>query len=246
VKSLLKSLLKSIGYEIHRIQVDQHTDPYMEQLHLLKSTKKPTIIDAGANVGNMTIKYKALFPDATIHAFEPFHESYSQLVRNTYKLPNIHTNQLGLADHEGTRQFHANQTASTNSLLQATQGALKGTNGERFKQTSVISVELVTLDSYALAHDITHIDILKLDVQGAEPQVLQGAARLIASGSINIIFTEIMAAPFYQGQQQFHEALVMYHHLGFNLYNFYDLSAFEGPLRQLDAIFIRNQQPSNQ
>lgn len=239
MKSFLRSILRPLGYEIRRLQVDHHTDPYREQAILLRGCHAPTIIDAGANVGNMTLKYKSLFPHATIHAFEPFQASFEQLTRNTAHLQGVIPNQLGLADANGTRQFHANQTPSTNSLFPATTQALQGTGGERFKSTALVSIDLVTLDTYALDHDLQQIDILKLDVQGAEPQVLQGAAHLIQSGAIHLIFTEIMVAPFYEGQQHLHQALQMYDQLGFRLYNFYDLSAFEGPLRQLDAIFIK-------
>jgi FkbM family methyltransferase len=238
MKNILQATLHSLGYEIRRLQVDHHTDAYREQAVLLPGCQSPTIIDAGANVGNMTLKYKSLFPQATIHAFEPFQASFEQLTRNTAHLEGVIPNQLGLADANGTRQFHANQTPSTNSLLPATTQALQGTGGERFKSTALVSIDLVTLDTYARNHDLQHIDILKLDVQGAEPQVLQGAAQLIKSRAIRLIFTEIMVAPFYEGQQSLHQALQMYDQLGFQLYNFYDLSAFEGPLRQLDAIFV--------
>lgn len=239
MKKLIRKILACWGYEIRRVPQSQRDDAYAEQKLLLSQIGSPVIFDVGANVGNMVEKYHQLFPGAKIHAFEPFGESFQKLKAKCGVLPGVTLNQLGVADILGTRTFSANKVASTNSLLPASKDAFATKGGDRFETKELVEIELTTLDRYAREKNIAQIDLLKLDVQGAEPQVIHGAAELIAAGAIKIIFTEIMATHFYEGQQSLIEALKMYDSLGFKLYNFYDLSAFEGPLRQLDAIFVR-------
>ena len=55
------------------------------------------------------------------------------------------------------------------------------------------AVAVTTLDSVCKEHSIDHIDLLKIDVEGCEYEVLQGAARMIGSLSIDIIQFEINA-----------------------------------------------------
>lgn len=240
IKTFIKKVLRErLGYDIHRIRQSQHEDPFCEQYILLRDVINPVIFDVGANVGNTVMKYKNIFPNSKIHAFEPFQESFDILKNNTSTLCNIYYNQCGLADISGIRRLHINRVPSTNSLLPSSQNALNGKDDKRFETKDTIEISLNTLDNYTQQNGIEQIDLLKLDVQGAEPLIIQGAQDLLERNKIHIIFTEIMVTEFYQSQQPLHEALAMYDRLGFKLYNFYDLSAFEGPLRQLDAIFIR-------
>jgi len=53
------------------------------------------------------------------------------------------------------------------------------------------SVQAVCLDRFCEDHSIARIDLLKLDVQGHENSVLQGAADLIKSGRIGVVFLEL-------------------------------------------------------
>jgi FkbM family methyltransferase len=239
MKKLIRNILASWGYEIRPVLKNKRDDPYAEQILLLSQLRNPLIFDVGANVGNMVEKYHQIFPGAKIHAFEPFDESFQRLKAKCEAFQGVTLNQLGVADKSGSRKFHANKVASTNSLLPASRDAFATKGGERFETKELVEIEITTLDRYAAEKNIAQIDLLKLDVQGAEPQVLQGASGLISAGAIKVIFTEIMVTHFYEGQQSLHEALSMYNSLGFKLYNFYDISAFEGPLRQLDAIFVR-------
>ncbi len=239
MKTLLKNLLRRAGYDIRRAGAPSRDDPYAEQRLLLTEVECPVIFDVGANVGNMVAKYKAMFPQARIHAFEPFKESYRKLQERCQGMDGVVLNQTGAGDRAGRRQFHANKVASTNSLLPASKEGLATSGGDRFSTEKLIEIELTTLDDYTDLRGVDRIDLLKLDVQGSEPEVLNGASRLLERKAVGLIFTEIMVTKFYEGQQSLHEALAMYDRLGFRLYNFYDLSAFEGPLRQLDAIFVQ-------
>jgi hypothetical protein len=52
--------------------------------------------------------------------------------------------------------------------------------------------------AYPKARDISHIDLLNIDVQGGERMVLEGARRLLKNGAVSLIYTEAMFFPFYE------------------------------------------------
>jgi hypothetical protein len=54
-----------------------------------------------------------------------------------------------------------------------------------------LTVETVSLDDFCALKGIQHIDLLKIDIQGNEPEALRGAARLLAERRIRCIFMEL-------------------------------------------------------
>jgi hypothetical protein len=59
-------------------------------------------------------------------------------------------------------------------------------------------------------------------------------------GMINMIYTEIIMLPTYEGQIPFDETISLIRSFGFELFNFYNYSyTKKGQLRQVDAIFIK-------
>ena len=84
---------------------------------------------------------------------------------------------------------------------------------------------------------------MKLDVQGAEHLVLEGATDALRENRISVIFTEIITMPTYVGQISLHEMLRKFDDHNFQLYNIYNLSTVDGRLRQVDAIFVNTMSP---
>lgn len=66
-----------------------------------------------------------------------------------------------------------------------------------------IDVPTLTLDHYCQEGNINKIDILKLDVQGFELSVLQGAEKLLQEGMITLIYSEVTFAKTYENQVRF-------------------------------------------
>src|SRR5439155_20000593 len=82
-------------------------------------------------------------------------------------------------------------------------------------------------------------DLLKIDVQGAELEVLCGAAELLKDGRVGVIFTEVAFVPHYEGAPLMHE---LWRHLAERRFSLYDLTpelyGRDGQLRYGDAIFV--------
>ncbi|MCI0498064.1 MAG: FkbM family methyltransferase [Planctomycetales bacterium] len=235
MKHAIQEFFRKHGYEIHRYQ-----DAFRNQQKLLAGVDAPVIFDAGAHHGCISTLYCDLFPKPAIYAFEPYPDSFAVLKKRTASSGNIHAYNLALSNRCGMAEFNVNPSSATNSLL-PTDPIAPQIWGEGLLETcGKISVETTTVDEFGRAHNIDHIHLLKLDVQGAEPLVLEGARQYCRAGKIDVIYTEIITMPSYSGRMELHEFLTMLHEYGFCLYNFYNFFMCNGRVKQMDAIFTRN------
>ena len=240
-------MFANFGFKISKISTksvihSNTTDAFKIQKHLIKDSNKELIIfDIGAHVGGIALKYNELFLKSKIFCFEPFLESFLELEQKTYTFKNIIAFNKGLSDREGFSKFYSNCSAPTNSLLKAHASSELIWGKGLLDNLGTVDIELTTIDNFVLEYHIEMIDILKMDVQGAEFKVLKGAKKTFEKGIIKMIYTEIIMLPTYEGQMPFEETIKLIRSFGFELFNFYNHSLTnEGQLRQVDAIFIKS------
>jgi FkbM family methyltransferase len=149
---------------------------------LLKKIVQPgmTLIDVGANIGEITlVAAKLVGSSGKVIAFEPMTDIALSLERN---VENNHLDQvviarLGLADTISTAPIYAScgqgQVGDEHQGLGSLYG---GTSGDH---PPVDSIQLTTLDVYLQSHPTRSLDIIKIDIEGAELPCLKGAARTL-------------------------------------------------------------------
>ncbi len=137
-----------------------------------------TILDVGANVGDWSRMAHELFPSATIHSFEILRPTYEVLVAATRHMPRIKANACGLLDHTG--EITLNTFAGVSTITTMTDYP-----HEFERQTA--RGRVITGDEYVRQNGIERIDLLKLDVEGAENLVLTGLEETIRSGRVSIV-----------------------------------------------------------
>lgn len=123
--------------------------------------------DIGANVGFYTLLFSELGgPQGSVVAFEPVPENCGFLRRHVSlnRCHNVVVQELALADFDGTARFDATHSSSEGHLSDA--GSLV--------------VRCARIDSLIAAGKIAPPDLMKVDVEGAETAVLEGAAKLFA------------------------------------------------------------------
>ncbi len=234
----VRALAKKLGYELSKIP---KIEPCFESMQkLLDKVEKPIIFDVGAHQGVYSVLFRKIFPTSVVYAFEPFGDTFSRLKENTASDPSIHPFNFGFSNREGTEIFHSNMHDGTNSLF-STNELSSQTWGEGVLDTkNVVQAEFKTIDSFISAMAIPRIDLLKIDVQGAEYLVMEGAARTCKKESIQLIYNEIITQPTYDGQKRLDEVLTCFYDSGFDLFDIYNLShTKEGRLRQVDTIFTK-------
>jgi FkbM family methyltransferase len=238
MKEVLKSLFKKFGYKV--VNLNSYRDAFMDQVKLI--INNPVIIfDIGACTGEVSLQYNDLFTNTTIYCFEPYLPSFRILKEKTESFTNIKCFNLALSNISGQLNFHVNKSYATNSILATHRDSAKNWNEEVLCTIEEIKIDALTLDDFVDQNQIDKIDILKLDTQGTEYQIIEGASQTINQNKIALIYLEIIMVPTYQEQKNLDEILLLLRNKGFFLYNFYNYSYTNaGELRQVDAIFTRN------
>lgn len=206
----------------------------------LVQTASPLIFDVGAYIGNETKKYLNLFPEAAIHAFEPFKASYAELIRNTEQFTGVTAVNSAVSDMTGTAVLNVGEFTPTNSLLKGDERSGKFWGEGVVSLLSEQKVKTCTIDDYCAQHGIDKINLLKLDVQGMELPALKGAEGMLSRGKIDLIITEAIFAPTYVGQTAFDKLYEFITGQGYYCYNLFNLKSAGGRLTQADIIFVKD------
>lgn len=239
MKNSIKRFLSKFEFKIIRNKdYALYNSSIMQKKIVEKSTKCPVIFDIGAHHGSVSLAYNSLFHKAKIYSFEPFPDSFKDLKRNTKNLENIQSYELAVSDINGESSFYSYKSSPTNSLLATDPMAEEIWKKGLFDLREIFTVSVKTIDELVKEFSLKKIDLLKLDVQGAEPKVLKGAEQAIKGGLIKVIYTEIITLPTYQGQLGLIKSLELFYEYGYSLVGLYNYSyTKKGFLRQVDAIF---------
>lgn len=159
----------------------------IERLSTLTREKPLVVFDVGANRGQFLTLLTHGLEDQTheIHAFEPGSSAFMTLQSAFKEMPHVHLNQQALGAACGTMNLYFDKPGSTLSSLyerQMTNPSLT------FKSNETVTV--VSLDKYCENHHISHIDLLKIDVEGHELEVLRGARKMLAHRRISLVTFE--------------------------------------------------------
>ncbi len=214
-------------------------DPWSVQARLIGGVPQPVIFDVGANVGQTLERYMHVLPGAVVHSFEPFPESYRHLAATAAVYPAAKAHEVALADVPGERVFHTTPGYHTRDslLVRPTEGRRYYHSGAELREQTMVKVE--TLDRFCSEHGIDHVNILKMDVQGAEHLVLSGAENLLARSSIDLIYSEVMFVAHYEGGLLFHELASRLDASEYSVVGLYDLIfARNAQLRYGNALFV--------
>lgn len=145
-----------------------------------------TSFDIGANIGVFSCFMAGL--GAKVHAFEPIPKTFCRLKENVQSnelLDRVQLNCLAVGREQGLVKFHIEERdAATNRMVAP---------GQHFGKaaTSTQLVATISLDEYCRENGIQQIDFLKIDVEGMEPYVLEGARALLTERRIKALLIEI-------------------------------------------------------
>lgn len=175
-----------------------------------------TIFDVGANIGQTSLFLKNHFPQAEIFAFEPVKETYETLKSNARTAPNIKPVRCALGDETGQKVISIREDSELNTLVDCSDRDVA-----MIEKTEEITV--TTLDSFCKEAGISKINLLKMDVQGYELQVLQGADYFIRNGLIDFIYAEVGFAQHNPECQYFHSLNTFLETANFQFSGFYEI-----------------------
>ena len=164
-------------------------------------TDADIILDVGAHIGAFTILAAQRAPRGTVHAIEPSSENFKILSLNvsTNRLPNVRTHRIVLSDTLGELRLYSGVDNWDHSLCtQSCQEALP--DWER--------VPSQTLECFMVANGISRADYMKMNVEGAEYDILLKSPRKVVE-SVACMLIEFHPAEDHEGNEIF-ERLRMY------------------------------------
>ena len=243
---------------------EERTEDYLNKwdlertLKFLINKRNPCIFDVGANNGSSINDFKSWWPNALIHCFEPQKECYESLIEtasiyeagsviiNSSAVGNISSDEAIFYTHDinsGISGFNKINTGSKDSIN------LSKLNDEGIKAkldyTKTVNhhrkVPVVRLDEYISDIDLNlHIDLLKIDTQGFEPEVLDGLGDKLAN--VDVVLTELMFFDFYERSLSFSDIERYLLKYGFKMYDISHLSKnpMNGRTDWIDVIYVND------
>jgi FkbM family methyltransferase len=143
-----------------------------------------TILDVGANQGDMTRLFLRHFPNAIIHAFEPVSSTFVRLQKAFGNLPRARLYALAAAEVSGAAMMRTFAASGLNTMVDQLQ------DGLRANQVGEEKIETCRLDQIVGKFGIRKVDLLKIDVEGFEKNVLLGCGEYLRPEFIRYIFLE--------------------------------------------------------
>jgi FkbM family methyltransferase len=145
--------------------------------------KEVVVFDVGANIGGYSTELSKLFSsNATIYSFEPSKKTFATLKRNVRKYPNINIYNFGFSDKKSKLILYSDKKVS--GLASVYNRRLKHFG---IKMNFKENIKTKTIDSFCIEKNITHINFLKIDVEGHELKVLEGAKKILQNKGIDYI-----------------------------------------------------------
>ncbi len=150
-------------------------------LHRLAATPPATVFDIGANEGDYVESVHKAFPSATIYAFEPHPRTFVRLQERTGSTAKCFN--LACDKEIGSFELHDLAGEKGTQLASLSREALLPLG----RPIESFLIKSITLDEFCAQNKIDRIDLLKIDTEGNERRVLEGAARLLSEGRIDCI-----------------------------------------------------------
>ena len=219
---------------------------YIEALnYILKDEVEPIIFDVGAHIGQTLDLYIKEFNNFKIYSFEPFYKSFKVLSQKSDNYSFASSYNIGFSDKKESAKFYSyiapndDDYSQMNSLFKQKDKSLGEWGFEEVREINEEICEFDTIDNFCNNNSITTVNLLKIDVQGAEYKVLKGATQLLKSKKIKTLILEIIVASNYENLWKLSDYIEYFEKLDYELYGLYNFSyGVNNNLLQLDAIFI--------
>jgi FkbM family methyltransferase len=215
-KSLMRKMLNTIGYDIHKIRLKRS-----DRFKWLTELDIKTIFDIGANEGQFALEVKRFLPAVNLYSFEPLKDVYEQLLKNTRSLETCYSANIALGDINGQKKIKRSEFSPSSSLLE-----MNNIHRDNFPYTARTweeEIEIRRLDDFvSTEHIVIESELLiKLDVQGYEDRVIRGGIDTFRQA--RVVISEVSFQPLYKGQLVFDELYSILKGIGYFCQGFYEI-----------------------
>lgn len=164
-----------------KLVFDNAWEPFETEIFKREIKPGDVVVDLGANIGYYTLLAASLVgPGGKVYAFEPEPDNFALLKKNVEanRFPNVVLEQKAVSNQSGKLKLYVSDQNKGDHQIYA--------SGER---RSFVEISAVRLDDYFSGYAGT-VDIVKMDIQGAEGLALEGMEKLLARFPKLKLFTE--------------------------------------------------------
>lgn len=239
VRDAREQLKMAVRTTLYKRRLDLVRDPFPVRIAAaLGFFALDTVIDVGANVGQYGSSLRAAGYRGRIVSCEPLSDAYARLERRAGSDAAWTAVRTAVGAGPGTTSINVSANSYSSSVLPMTSAHTGAAPGSEYVATE--TVEVTTLAALVKAQSIDPARTwLKIDTQGYESQVLDGAADLV--GAFAAIQLELSFVPLYDGQALFDELVGRLTGAGLSMYGldggFSDPRT--GRTLQCDGVFVR-------
>jgi FkbM family methyltransferase len=237
-KYVAKRLARAAGIEVRRFR--PASSPSAQLCAMLWAHKVNLVFDVGANTGQFgqELRWHVGYAGRIV-SFEPMRAAHEQLIRTAAgdELWQV-ARRAAVGAESGTVSINVARNSVSSSILPMLSAHTNAAPESCYAGSELVPLE--PLDS--LAHEFIReesVVFLKIDTQGYESQVLQGAAKILerAVG----VQLELSLIPLYVGQKLMPEMIEHMRAMGFDLWGITPTFAepATGRMLQVDAVFFR-------
>lgn len=226
----LKSTIeKAFAFKIYRNSIPRGTDLFFDLDKAYRLNSFRTVFDVGANVGQSAQEYIQQFPKAKIYSFEPATLPFKQLQEINKKYTRLSSFQLGMGKKKGKISININPNSLTNSIR------------NKRPEDKVEEIEITSIDTFCQEYNIDKIDFLKIDTEGYDLEVLEGANTFLADQKINIVMLECEPVAFSNYFTSFTNIAHKLYDLEYELFGIYQQQPYwdgRNSILYFNAVFI--------
>jgi FkbM family methyltransferase len=209
VKSLFRRKLSRLWKPVRqlrdRLRGLEKTPITHEDIARLIDRPDPTILEIGCNDGSDTLKFLEIMPRAKLFCFEPDPRAIARFKTTLGpKFAAVKLFEIALSDRTGQIDFHMSdgktaeypQGYDQSGSIRRPAKVTKYHPWLKFEKT--VKVTTCRLDDWATEHNVSNVDFIWMDVQGAEGDVIIGAPHVLQA--TRFLYTEYNNHELYDGQ----------------------------------------------
>ncbi|MBX2895003.1 MAG: FkbM family methyltransferase [Cyclobacteriaceae bacterium] len=235
IKKIIQSCLQKIGYEVKK-----YPSPELKsRLRAMENFKINKILDVGANAGQFGKSMRSQGFRGEIVSFEPLSSAFGLLKKHSQNDANWTIHNMAIGDTDGEITINVSKNSFSSSIRNMLPTHLENASESVYIEKEKVKIHRLDSIFENFYKESDHI-LLKIDTQGYEKNVLDGASRSL--DKIVGISLEMSLVPLYEGEMLFLQMIPYLQQNGFTLYSLESefTSPNTGQLLQVNGVFYKN------
>ncbi len=234
IQKLIQDTLRTMGVQL----TEYPKKSERRQMQIVKTKNIDMILDVGANTGQYGLHLRRLGYTGEIISFEPMKKAFNELEKKAAKDSKWSAMAYALGDEDGSSIINISENSYSSSILE-----MLPTHEDSAPDSKYVAQEEIVikkLDSIfdSICNNGSNI-MLKVDTQGFEKSVLDGALNVL--DKISVVELEMSLVPLYENNTLYLEMIQFMTSKGFDLHMIDDVfsNSETGQLLQVDGTFVR-------